>query len=218
MNTMKAFSWMAGGREGGREHAPQGPSEPLRRRSKGGWVRDDPPQPFPAPPSLTWAPTEVLGRGDVGEHKQREVLHDVEAEVEAAKRAVAGTRGRAAEVVVPVGEGHQEARRRVQADAEAPHVALGHLPADGRAHRRQVIGHLESCDPSGGRPPLAPPTWRCFSPAIKIPLALGRLHSNPSHSRKSSCRRPQSSPGRRPLPRPSPQGACSHSPGSPGCV
>lgn len=88
---------------------------------------------------------EVLGRGDVGEHEQRQVLHDVEAEVEAAKLAVAGTREGTAEVVVPVGEGHQEAGRRVQTDAEAPHVALGHLPAYGRAHGGQVIGHPAVC-------------------------------------------------------------------------
>lgn len=53
--------------------------------------------------------SEVLGGGDVGECKQREVLHDIEAEVEAAEWAVDRTRGGAAEVVVPVDEGHQEA-------------------------------------------------------------------------------------------------------------
>ncbi|KAL0589247.1 hypothetical protein AAY473_040265 [Plecturocebus cupreus] len=52
-----------------------------------------------------------------------------------AEWAVAGTRGGADGVVVPVGKAHQEARRRVQAAAETPHVALGHFPADGRAHR-----------------------------------------------------------------------------------
>lgn len=92
------------------------------------------PSPRALHPSLVWAPTEVLGGGDVGEHEQREVLHHVETEVEAAKEAVTRTRGCAAEVVVPVGEGRQEAGCRVQANAETPHITLGNLPTNGRAH------------------------------------------------------------------------------------
>lgn len=92
-------------------------------------------RPFPCPSTLPClAPTEVLGGRDVGEHEQREVLHHVEAEVEAAEKAVTRTRRCTAEVVVPIGEGHQEAGCRVQANAEAPHVALGNLPTNGGAH------------------------------------------------------------------------------------
>lgn len=68
-----------------------------------------PPRTLPRSPSLVQAPTEVLRRRDVGEHEQCKVLDDVEAEVEAAEQLVARTRGGTAEVVVPVGEGHQEA-------------------------------------------------------------------------------------------------------------
>lgn len=89
--------------------------------------------PFPSPLPVQ-APTEVLGGGDVGEHEQREVLHHIENEVEAAEKAVTRTRGRTAEVVVPIGEGCQEAGCRVQANAETPHIALGNLPTNGRAH------------------------------------------------------------------------------------
>lgn len=77
---------------------------------------------------------EVLGGRDIGEHEQREVLHHVETEVEAAEKAVTQTRGCTAEVVVPIGEGHQETGCRMQANAEAPHIALGNLPTNGGAH------------------------------------------------------------------------------------
>lgn len=77
---------------------------------------------------------EVLGGGDVGEHEQREVLHHIETEVNAAEKAVTRTWSRTAEVVVPIGEGCQEAGCRVQANAETPHVALGDLPTNGGAH------------------------------------------------------------------------------------
>lgn len=118
MNTMKAFSWTAGGREGAREctHASAFvfvcvmgwgvPTYPCAGGSGG--EGGAPPRTHPDS-SLAPAPTEVFGGGDIGEHKQCEVLHDVEAKVEAAEWAVAGARGGAAEVVVPVDEGHQEA-------------------------------------------------------------------------------------------------------------
>lgn len=92
-------------------------------------------RPFPVPSPLpAQAPTEVLGGGDVGEHEQREVLHHIETEVNAAEKAVTRTWRRTAEVVVPIGEGCQEAGCRVQANAETPHVALGDLPTNGGAH------------------------------------------------------------------------------------
>lgn len=113
--------------DGWKEKGGWTPPSPLGR--KGGCV------PFPCPSPLPClAPTEVLGGRDVGEHEQREVLHHVETEVEAAEKAVTRTRRCTAEVVVPIGEGHQEAGCRVQTNAEAPHVALGNLPTNGGAH------------------------------------------------------------------------------------
>ena len=56
---------------------------------------------------------------------------------------VARVRAVAALVVVPVGDGHQEAGGRVEADAQAPDVALGGLAPDGSADGGQVVRDLE---------------------------------------------------------------------------
>lgn len=88
-------------------------------------------------------PTIVFGGGHVGEDEEGEVLEQVEQQGEVAQAQVAGVRAVAALVVVPVGHGHEHARGRVQADAQAPHVALRRLAPDGRADGRQVVGHLQ---------------------------------------------------------------------------
>lgn len=88
-------------------------------------------------------PTIVFGGGHVGEDEEGEVLEQVEQQGDAAQAQVAGVGAVAALVVVPVGHGHEDARGRVQADAQAPHVALRGLAPDGRADGRQVVGHLQ---------------------------------------------------------------------------
>lgn len=68
-----------------------------------------------------------------------------------AEAGVAGVGAVAALVVVPVGDGHQEAGCRVQPDAEAPDVALRGLAPDGRADGGQVVGDLQGDGGSGRR-------------------------------------------------------------------
>lgn len=60
-----------------------------------------------------------------------------------AQAQVARVRAVAALVVVPVGDRHQEAGSRVEADAETPDVALGGLTSDSSADGGEVVRDLQ---------------------------------------------------------------------------
>lgn len=88
-------------------------------------------------------PTIVLRGGHVGQDEEGEVLEEVEQQVAVAQAQVAGVRAGAALVVVPVGHGHKEAGSRMEADAEAPDVALGCLSPDRSTDGGEVVWDLE---------------------------------------------------------------------------
>lgn len=68
-----------------------------------------------------------------------------------AQAQVARVRAVAALVVVPVGDCHQEAGSRVEADAEAPDITLGGLASDGGADGGEVVRDLEERQRLAGR-------------------------------------------------------------------
>lgn len=82
--------------------------------------------------------TVCFGGRHVCEQQQTRVLGEAADESQPAQQQLRQPPGEAAAVEVEVGAGHQVARRRVQADAASPDVALRHA-ADGGADGRQVV-------------------------------------------------------------------------------
>lgn len=78
----------------------------------------------------------------VCEQQQAGVLGETAEKSQPAQQQLRQPLSEAAIVEAEVGGGHQVARRRVQADAAAPDVALRHA-ADGSTDGRQVVRYLE---------------------------------------------------------------------------
>lgn len=82
--------------------------------------------------------TVGLGGRHVREQQQAAVLGEAAEESQPAQQQLRQPPGEAAAVEAEVGDGHQVTRRRVQADAAAPDVALRDA-ADGGADGREVV-------------------------------------------------------------------------------
>lgn len=89
--------------------------------------------------------TVAFGGRHVGEQQEAGVLGEAAEERQPAQQQLRQPLGEAAAVEAEIGGGHQEARRRVQADAAAPDVALRHA-ADGGADGWEVVRHMTVCE------------------------------------------------------------------------